>query len=181
MLLDGPIRGERVELRPPVEADRAQVMEILADEEIPRWTRVPRPYLDEHFDRFVAMAAEGVRDGRDLPLLVHHLDDDRVLGAVGVHIIDERDLLAEVGYWTAAEARGQGYTTEAVRLLVDWAWDHLPWERLEAHVAAENDASLRVMEKVGFEREAVLRQRVRVGGRRRDAVIFSRMRPGLAH
>ena len=73
-----------------------------------------------------------------------------------------------------AENRGRGITTRAVRLVCRFALDELGLERLELTTDAENYASQRVAEKVGFRREGVLRSHLlHPEGYRRDSVLLS--------
>lgn len=159
----GPVlRGERVELRPPAPQDEAEVVAICRDPEIPRWTRVPQDYTAEHYAEFLRITREGGAAGTDHPFLVHAVDDDRVLGAVGLHAIDERDQIAEIGYWASADERGHGFITEAVGVLLEWAWRTTSWERIEIQMAVGNAASIRVAEKVGARLDGTLPNRLRL-------------------
>ena len=79
---------------------------------------------------------------------------------------------AEVGYWLAKEARGQGHVTRAVRLVTGWGFRHLGLERIDLMAATENPASQRVAERCGFTREAVLRSYLVGKDGRQDMVAF---------
>ncbi len=178
-LPDPPLGDDRIELRPSAPEDVDQVVDILQDPEIPRWTRIPVPYGPEHFHDFRRMGQEGMQAGTDAPFLIHAREDDRVVGAVGLHVVDERDLVAEIGYWCRAADRGKGYITTAVRLVRDWAFATQAWDRIEVHVAVGNEPSMRVAERAGFEREAVLRSRLLLRGTRHDMVMYAQLRPSL--
>lgn len=81
---------------------------------------------------------------------------------------------AEIGYVVASEWWGKGIATRAVRMAANAVfveWGHL--ERLEAVVDVENPASQRVLEKVGFQKEGVMRKYYLLKGKPRDAVMFS--------
>jgi RimJ/RimL family protein N-acetyltransferase len=79
-----------------------------------------------------------------------------------------------IGYWVAAWARGRGVCTRALRLLVRYALDELELHRVELITDPDNVASQRVAEKVGFQREGVMRAHLRhADGRIRDSVMFS--------
>lgn len=79
-----------------------------------------------------------------------------------------------VGYWCAAEARGRGVATRALRLLSRYGFEELGLQRLELITDPDNLASQRVAEKVGYRREGVLRSHLdHPDGRRRDSVMFS--------
>ncbi|KAH7842426.1 hypothetical protein Vadar_005213 [Vaccinium darrowii] len=84
---------------------------------------------------------------------------------------------AEIGYALASKYWGKGIVTRAVKMVVSIVpleWPHL--ERLEALVDVENFGSQRVLEKVGFHKEGVLRKYAFIKGRSRDVVMFSLVR-----
>ena len=74
----------------------------------------------------------------------------------GTHIGDlcfkglEPNGVAEIGYGILEEYQGQGYATEAVQAVIDWAFQHPNVTALEAETAPDNTASKRVLEKCGF-------------------------------
>jgi RimJ/RimL family protein N-acetyltransferase len=71
---------------------------------------------------------------------------ERFLGEVGLYSVDYQRGVGQVGYWLRQAARGNGYVSEAAQIFVDHARSTLRLRRLEAHVAAENLASRRVVE-----------------------------------
>ena len=81
-------------------------------------------------------------------------------------------LRGEVGYWLAADARGGGHATRAVRLACRWAFDSLGLERIDLLAAAGNIPSQRVAERAGFTREALLRAHTRGPNGREDMVAY---------
>lgn len=170
-LPDPPLRDERVLLRSMVDDDVAWVAAASRDELIPRFTRVPVDNTEAGVRAFV-MAQPGLRSsGRELHLIGAEARSGARIGMIGLHHVDADARSAHVGYWTALEARGQGLTTTAVRLLATWALTTLGLERLELRADVENLASQRVAERVGFTHEGVLRDAEwRPGGRRSQAV-----------
>ena len=85
--------------------------------------------------------------------------------------------LFEIGYRTLPAARGRGYTTEAVRLLVDHMFGTMKKTvRIEALTDVENVPSQRVLEKNGFKREAVMRKRFFSDGEYRDDCMYAILR-----
>jgi RimJ/RimL family protein N-acetyltransferase len=83
-----------------------------------------------------------------------------------------RHTRAEVGYWLAKEARGQGHVTCGVRLITAWGFRSLGLQRIDLMAATENPASQRVAERCGFTREAVLRSYLQGKEGRQDMVAF---------
>jgi len=101
---------------------------------------------------------------------------DTILGTCGLHRIDALNRVAELGYWVRTSAAGQGIATEASRQLRDWAFREKDLQRIEILISTENRASQRVAEKLGAEREAILRSRLLLHGRRHDCMLFAIVR-----
>jgi RimJ/RimL family protein N-acetyltransferase len=88
----------------------------------------------------------------------------------------EHSKSARFGYWLSRAFWGRGIMTAAVRATVAHVFDTFDLERLEAPVFAWNPASMRVLEKCGFEREGVLRRSIFKEGQLIDAVLYARLR-----
>jgi len=99
-----------------------------------------------------------------------------LLGGLGLHP-RERDVPSfEIGYWLAAEAEGQGYTTEAAAALVDYVLHDLGARRIQILCNALNTRSAAVARRLGFEQEGLLRHHRRAhDGSLRDTLIFARV------
>lgn len=97
----------------------------------------------------------------------------RMLGGCGLNRIEEGNGVANLGYWVRRSAQGRGHAAAATRLLAAWAFANTPLRRLEIVASVENHASLRTAERAGARRDAVLRSRIVLDGRRHDAVLFS--------
>jgi RimJ/RimL family protein N-acetyltransferase len=102
--------------------------------------------------------------------------DDRFIGTTALFSLAGPMHRAELGYSLLPVRQGQGLASEAVRLALGHAFDVLGLERIEADVDPRNLASCRLLEKLGFRREGVLRNRWRVGGEFADSVIFGLLR-----
>jgi precorrin-6A synthase len=133
---------------------------------------IPQPYRESEARVWVDAAATMWRDGSASPFAV--LGEDAVVGGAGVNWIDRDDAVGDIGYWLRRDARGRGYTTRAVLLLARWAFD-LGCERLQIRADTENEASVRVAERAGFQFEGVLRS-IRFNprlGRRMNFALYS--------
>jgi len=155
-------------LRPWRPADAHAVFAACQDPELQRWTRVPVPYRHEDAVHYVGqLSPQAWAAGT----AAHFAVLDAVTGDLqgSVSLMDLAEGGAEVGYWTAVEARGRGRTTEAVRAVCAWGVGALGLQRITwlAHVG--NTASRRVAEKAGFVVEGTLRQYLPHRGERRDA------------
>jgi RimJ/RimL family protein N-acetyltransferase len=167
-----------VALRPPRHLDAPAVADACRDPQIHRWTFIPQPYRLEDAQGWIA-AQDGARaTGESLALLAVDVRDDGLLGAVGLTVRSREHDRLEIGYWTAAEARGRGVATRAVRLLSGWALDALGAGRVELVPFLGNAASCRVAERAGYRREGVMRAYFVHGGRPVDAVMYALVADG---
>jgi len=156
-------------LRPWRPADADAVTRACQDADIQRWTLVPVPYLSEHGEEFTSTC--GQRWAAGLPSFgVFDATTSALLGSHGF-VSRPAPGVVEIGYWTAAAARGRGIATAATRRVAQWALRELGEHRVEWQAEVGNVASRRVAEKSGFVVEGVLRQRLNVRGQWRDAWI----------
>ena len=102
--------------------------------------------------------------------IVAAADEDEILGAIGLR--DDGEERGEFGYWVAAEARGRGVASAALRLLSGWAIGELGLARVQLVTHVDNPASQKVAERAGFRREGVMRSYMLLKGRRHDAVLY---------
>ena len=99
--------------------------------------------------------------------------------AGGVGFLIGRDIArmsAEMGYWLSEEFWGRGIASRAVMAMSDWAFDHYNLTRVFAMAFAYNAASVRVLEKAGFEREGVLRRSAIKKGLVLDQILYAKVR-----
>ena len=99
------------------------------------------------------------------------------LGGCGLNQINRVHRIANLGYWVRTSALGRGVASAAVEQLAQFAFAETDLVRLEIVCAVGNEASQRVAEKAGATREGVLRDRLCLHGRPRDAVMYSFTRP----
>ena len=101
---------------------------------------------------------------------------NRVIGTCTLLNIDLTHQRAELGIALARSAWGCGYATEALELLVGFAFRTLDLHRLEADIDPENERSLRLFESQGFAREGHLRERWHHLGELRDTILLGLLR-----
>ncbi|MBA0049496.1 N-acetyltransferase [Streptomyces sp. AJS327] len=168
------LRTSRLLLRPFEARDLEAVRLACQDPEITRWLPVPDPYLREHAEEFVlGTSPAGWREDTMYNFGVFTLDGELTgsMGLVRIERLRTVERQAEIGFWTARERRGQGYTDEAARAVIDWAFGTLGVERLEWVAQVGNEGSRGVARRLGFVLEGVQRARIVHRGTRRDAWI----------
>ena len=153
-----PVRTERLTLRQAVPEDLPAVYEIRSLPDVGQWM----PDLPTSYDAWVL--AQGRSNGVERMVVV--LLEDKVIGHLYLHVEDAwaqtevreqaKNAQAEVGWAFDPAHQGQGYATEAVGELLRICFEVLGVRRVVALAFADNAPSLRVMEKVGMRREAVM-------------------------
>ncbi|MFE7752218.1 GNAT family N-acetyltransferase [Streptomyces sp. NPDC057428] len=144
---------DRLLLRPFEPGDAEEVYVACQDPAIQRWTVVPSPYTRADAELFTQdLAPAGWQNDTTYGFAVLLRDGGTLVGALG---IDRRPLPGtyEVGFWTAAEHRGAGYTTEAVLGAARWAFTELSADRMEWRTEIGNTSSRAVALRAGFRME----------------------------
>lgn len=132
----------------------------------------PHPYTEADANAWLAVAG---KPGASMHLAIEL--DGEAIGGIG--IIAGRDVsryTGQFGYWLGEAHWGKGIATAAGRAVLAHAFAHTDLVRLEAPVFAWNPASMRVLEKIGFQRECVRRRSVFKDGQLIDSVMYTAIR-----
>ncbi|MET9551380.1 GNAT family N-acetyltransferase [Streptomyces sp. NPDC006645] len=143
-----PAGHPALDLRPWDDSDIRPLIDVYRDPVLRQWTRLPVTGVEDAL-RWLEIQRDGWRSGERFSFAV--LEGDRLVANVALKRGAARRDSAEVGYWTAAEARGRGIAPRALEALTGWAFSALPGvSRLELLHQIDNTASCRVAEKTGY-------------------------------
>ena len=149
------LETKRLALRMPRLEDAKTMVALANDRRIAENTaRIPHPYKLADAENFISGTNKGLADA----VFLITLRGDTVIGACGVTALDDQ---AELGYWLGVPHWGQGYATEALHAVIDYAFTDLAHEALSAGARVTNPASRRVLEKCGFQWTGVGLYRIR--------------------
>jgi RimJ/RimL family protein N-acetyltransferase len=137
--------GPALVLRPWSDDDAGPLLDVYRDPAMRRWVAV-HVSTPEEAAAWVAAQQDGWHTGDRVSFAV--LDDRHRL--VGCVALKKPHTKPEVGYWTAAQARGLGVATRAVDALSTWAFSAYGLDRIELLHQVDNVASCRVAEKTGY-------------------------------
>lgn len=166
-----------LQLRPWQMKDAANLVAICNNKKI--WDSIrdlmPHPYTRSDAIDFLGMAMA------KKPLENFCIEaDGAVVGNIGlVRFSDIYRKKLEIGYVVGEKYWGRGYATEAVRLMLDYAWKQFDVVKIFASVYESNRASMKVLENNGFSLEAVHKKGVYKNEKYLDEYIFSVFRPGF--
>ena len=129
----------------------------------------PYPYTREDADSWIDM----IRKNRKDHVFAIEVDGEAA-GGIGLHpLSDVYRFNVEMGYWLSEMHWGKGIITEAIGLVVHDAFTRHQWVRIFAGVFSNNPASMRVLEKNGFKKEAIHRSAVKKGTLFMDEIIYA--------
>jgi ribosomal-protein-serine acetyltransferase len=86
------------------------------------------------------------------------VENNKLIGRIGIYKINRQDKIGEIGYWLAANAQGKGIITKACRLLIDFCFSDLQLNRIEIKCGIKNLKSKAIPERLGFKKEGVIRE-----------------------
>lgn len=170
---------EHIVLQPFEPADEANLVRYLNDPYIYRNTLlIPFPYQKSDAEWWLGRTRElRAQYGRTYNWAIHH-DEHGLIGGTSAFLrTGEEGHLEEIGYWLGEPFRGQGIMTDVVRAHCKWLFEVRPaLVRIEAKVHAYNPASVRVLEKAGFEQEGLLRKATKKNDELIDVYLLSKIR-----
>lgn len=152
-----------ITLRPSCESDIKSIFQACQDPLISHFTTVPADYTLEHAQAFVRqLDPEGLQSKREIRFIVETNSGSApaFAGVISFHSPSFSNKVAEVGYWIAKEFRGKSIGTTALKILTNFGFETMGWNRIEAMIDHDNEASKKVVTRVGYEHEGLLRQRV---------------------
>ncbi|MCU6794268.1 GNAT family N-acetyltransferase [Paenibacillus sp. WQ 127069] len=172
--------SRRLLIRAPILDDGIKVNEAIResiDDLLPwmPWAKtMPTP---EESEANIRKARLKFLERSDMRLLILLKENGKLIGSSGLHNIDWKVRRFEIGYWVRSSFGGQGYITEAVEAITNFAIHELQANRVEIRCDSKNIRSYRVAERLGFTLEGIIRnEELSVDGSLRDTMVFSKVR-----
>ncbi|MDX6690613.1 MAG: [ribosomal protein S5]-alanine N-acetyltransferase, partial [Solirubrobacteraceae bacterium] len=168
---DLALTGPALRVRIPRLEDAPGLFAAASDPEVTRWFSWG-PYTSEDEARAYLERLPGERErGTQLDLVIEHSCDGPI-GIVGFSEIARRDRRATIGTWIGRAWWGTGANREAKALMCHLGFALLGLDRIGSYTNVDHSRSQRALERLGFEREGVLRAFHRHGDRALDVAVF---------
>ncbi|PIF43569.1 RimJ/RimL family protein N-acetyltransferase [Chryseobacterium sp. 52] len=175
----------KLEVFPGIETERL-ILSQLKEEDIPFVTEylqnkifsdltsnIPYPYTRQHAEFWLKISKEAFENNTGYTFALRD-KEGKIMGAIGLH--DREDDKAELGYWMGRPFWNKGYVTEAAIALIDFGFQELECNKIYATFFLHNPASGRIMEKIGMEQEALLKQHLKKDDEYFDIMMYSILR-----
>lgn len=169
------IETERLTLKPLAIDDSDSLLEIFSDPEVMRyWNTAPWTTIQDAID-FINESNESMRRQESLILGVYLKSTGELAGKCMLFSYDRESKRAEIGFGLSRSFWGKGYIREAGEALIRYGFNSLGLRRIEAEIDPDNQSSAKALEKLGFSREGLLRQRWEVNGIVSDSAMYGRL------
>lgn len=170
------LRSERIHLR-AVEPEDLEVMYRIENDPA-MWdvSGFIEPYSRYSLREYIASSRNDLFADRQLRLMIVWNETGEVAGTVDLDSFDPRHLRAGVGMAVLRSFRERGIASEALQLLIEYVFRFLYLHQLYAYIPVRNTASLRLFEKTGFQRVALLKDWLRTAGDYEDVTLWQYIR-----
>jgi len=171
----------RLRLRPFSEADADAIYALQSNPHVLRYWDAPPWQERARAERFLAVCRRMAEEGTGARLAIERAAAGGFIGWCALFEWNPDYRSAGLGYCFVEAAWGQGFATEAAGAMLQWAFDTLDLNRVQAETDTRNIASGRVLEKLGFVREGTLRQNCVVDGDVSDSWVYGLLRRDWQH
>lgn len=165
------LETDRLRLRRVFRADLDDLCEATSDPKVTRYEPWG-PYNREETAQMLENILTQMETGLCTEWAVERKEDAKVLGLIHLNSPDFFNRSAEIGYWLSRKCWGEGYATEAVRALTQFAIQTLRLDEIVAICHPDNPASIRVLEKVGMSFQKLLPRYISLRGDTADCKQF---------
>ncbi len=170
------LKSDRVLLRWLTDSDVPSLFEIFSSPEVTRYWSSTAFTDREQAATLLLQIHDFFRQGTLNQWGLALPENDEVIGTCTLAALDRQNRRAELGFALNREYWKKGYMNEALEVLLRHAFDGLELHRLEADVDPRNQAAIRTLDRLGFQREGYLRERWLVGGEIHDTVLYGLLR-----
>jgi [ribosomal protein S5]-alanine N-acetyltransferase len=168
-----PVITSRLALRLPRLGDVPILMRFINDPRVSRpLTFRHAPYKRSEEVEWVNSSRKAAARGEKLNLAITLRETGQLVGGVGLEIPDWDNGHGWTGYWLIPTYWHQGYGTEAASAVCEIAFERLRLHRIDASVFEFNPRSMRLLQRLGFQKEGRKREILHRGGRWNDEIVF---------
>jgi len=167
------LKTKRLILCPFALADAEATQRLAGDRAIADTTvNIPHPYANGMAEAWIGTHRKGYERGEAVYFAVLRREDKALIGAISLEQVDSRHGHAELGYWIGRPYWNHGYCTEAAAAMLQYGFSELNLYRIFATHFVRNQASGRVMQKLGMVKEGRLRGHVKKWEGHEDLVLY---------
>jgi [ribosomal protein S5]-alanine N-acetyltransferase len=167
------LETERLILRQVDYGDVEQLYGMLSDAEVAKFDYFYPVASKEEVMKFIERYKRELDENEEITWGIILKETNKLIGTCCLGDFDEGARRAEVGYDITQSEWGRGYATEALGVVIDFGFNVMNLNRIEATITPGNNASVRVLRKLNFTQEGIVRERDLIKGKLEDGIIMS--------
>lgn len=167
------LQTQRLHLRKMEVSDSESLFKIWSDPDVTKFMNVASFTHEVQAKEMIEMFEELAQTSKAIRFSMIESESNEIIGTCGFNSIDFENAKVEIGYDIAKEYWGMGYATEGICALLNYAFETLEFNRIEAKVEPANVNSIKVLKKLNFTFEGTLRQFEKSKGNFIDINIYS--------
>ncbi|OIK05395.1 GNAT family N-acetyltransferase [Bacillus sp. MUM 116] len=170
------LETDRLVLRELTNEDAEGIFACFSNDDVTRFYGLETLKSIEEAEKFVDFFSKNYSEKRGIRWGIERKGTKGIIGTIGFNAWSPKHKRAEIGYEIHPEQWRKGYTSEAVSKVLSYGYDVMGLTRIGAVVFIENEASNKLLEKVGFQKEGILRDYMYQDGKAYDTYVYSLLR-----
>src|SRR4030095_6682315 len=154
-----------------------QIYALRSDEKVMHFIDRPRAQSIDDALQLIQKMEDGINNNESINWGIVPKYDNRLIGTIGYWRIIKEHYRAEVGYMLDTNFQGKGFMQEAITSVLNFGFNEMKLHSVEANVNPENGASMKLLERNNFVREAYHKESYYFNGKFLDAIIYSLLTP----
>ena len=167
------LETERLILRQVEEKDLEQLYEMLSDAEVAKFDYFYPVTSTEGVMKFIERYKRELEEKEEITWGIALKETNSLIGTGCLGSFNEGARRAEIGYSITRKQWSKGYATEAIKAVIEFGFNVMNLNRIEATITPGNNASIKVLEKLNFTQEGIVRERDLIKGKLEDGIIMS--------
>lgn len=167
------IETERLILRPVQADDKVYIFEYRSDYETNKYQSWI-PETIEDVEIFISRTEKQINIPETwFQFVIIAKENQKIIGDIGVHFFDKQNKQVEIGCTLNKKFQGKGFSTEAVIKIIDFLFVELKKHRIITSIDPNNESSIRLVERIGFRKEAHFIESLFLNGKWVDDLIYA--------
>ncbi|MCM3316734.1 GNAT family N-acetyltransferase [Rummeliibacillus stabekisii] len=166
---------ERLFLRKMTTSDSESLFKIWSDPEVTKFMNINSFNNISQAKEMINLLDKLSQEKRAIRYSIIELESNQIIGSCGYNSIDFENAKVEIGYDISKVYWGKGYAPEAISSLIEYAFNSLNINRIEAKVEPENINSIKVLRKLNFTFEGTMRKCEKSNGKFIDLSLYSKL------
>ncbi|RIX59273.1 N-acetyltransferase [Paenibacillus nanensis] len=169
------LHTQRLVLKKMKVSDSASLFEIWSDPEVTKFMNINSFTDERQAVDMIEILDKLSLENKAIRYSIFELASNRIIGSCGFNALDFANAKAEIGYDINKNYWGKGYAPEAIQCLLDYAFNTLQFNRIEAKVEPENIHSIKVLQKLNFTLEGTIQEYEKSKGKLIDLNIYTKL------